>query len=107
MESDIRHLSELESVKRLKYEHARLLDSLDARIASSKFAEDAIWDRGLGAVHRGRVQVQERLAESFRHMRWSQHNVCAVLVTIEASGDLAHGEFSVIECFDWDGVSLI
>jgi hypothetical protein len=107
LERMLARVADIERVKQLKYLHAQLIDRQDPDSIASHFTENAIWERGPGDIHHGRAQVRDRMAESFEHMKWSQHNVSAVVVEVNDMGTHATGEWDEIECFDWDGHSLM
>ena len=92
LEARIRHLEDLEAIRKLKACYAAYCDDdYDADRLAPLFAEDAVWDGGAMGRFEGRAAIRAFFAEADGVVPFAIHHVTNPIIEVE--GDRATGRW--------------
>lgn len=98
LEQRLQRMEDRETIKQLKYRYARHLDTgYQADPIATLFTEDGEWIiKGVGGEVRGHAAIKAHCANLRESISWSQHNIFAPHVEINAAGDRAIARFNLV-----------
>ncbi|WP_150748160.1 nuclear transport factor 2 family protein, partial [Pseudomonas fluorescens] len=87
----LERLEDVERIKEIKYLYARHLDDgFDGESIAGLFTEDGEWIiKGVGGEVRGRAGIKLHCENLKNGISWSQHNIFAPRIELNAEGDKA------------------
>jgi hypothetical protein len=94
----LERLEDVEKIKTIKYRYARHLDDgFDAESIAGLFTEDGEWIiKGVGGEVRGRAAIKLHCENLKNGISWSQHNIFAPRIELNADGDKAVARFNLV-----------
>jgi hypothetical protein len=94
----LERLEDVEKIKEIKYLYAcHLDDGFDAESIAGLFTEDGEWIiKGVGGEVRGRAAIKFHCENLKSNISWSQHNIFAPRIELNAEGDKAVARFNLV-----------